>query len=89
MDPLPSYGRGRELPGGRYASLIHGNGLRDVIITGELDKFMDLCSCFVLCIEVFILLLAQYEFSFQGVSDTGQESNILNKSLILLPYLQD
>jgi polygalacturonase len=35
MDPLPSYGRGRELPGGRYTSLIHGNGLRDVIITGE------------------------------------------------------
>ncbi|ONK56621.1 uncharacterized protein A4U43_C10F10820 [Asparagus officinalis] len=35
MDPLPSYGRGRELPGGRYASLIHGNGLRDVIITGD------------------------------------------------------
>ncbi|XP_072960470.1 probable polygalacturonase [Typha angustifolia] len=35
MDPLPSYGRGRELPGGRYTSFIHGNGIRDVIITGE------------------------------------------------------
>ncbi|OAY70992.1 putative polygalacturonase, partial [Ananas comosus] len=35
MDPLPSYGRGRELPGGRYTSLIHGNGISDVIITGE------------------------------------------------------
>lgn len=35
VDPLPSYGRGRELPGGRYASFIQGNGLRDVIITGE------------------------------------------------------
>ncbi|KAJ0989326.1 hypothetical protein J5N97_007682 [Dioscorea zingiberensis] len=35
MDPLPSYGRGREFPGGRYKSLIHGNGIRDVIITGE------------------------------------------------------
>ncbi|CAL9085639.1 unnamed protein product [Musa textilis] len=34
-DPLPSYGRGRELPGGRYMSLIQGNGLRDVTITGE------------------------------------------------------
>ncbi|KAF6140888.1 hypothetical protein GIB67_042301 [Kingdonia uniflora] len=33
--PLPSYGRGRELPGERYMSLIHGDGLRDVIITGE------------------------------------------------------
>lgn len=35
IDPLPSYGRGRELPGGRYMSLIHGDGLDDVIITGE------------------------------------------------------
>ncbi|XP_052210015.1 probable polygalacturonase [Diospyros lotus] len=33
--PLPSYGRGRERPGGRYMSLIHGDGLRDVVITGE------------------------------------------------------
>ncbi|KAL6629431.1 hypothetical protein ACP70R_029196 [Stipagrostis hirtigluma subsp. patula] len=35
MAPLPSYGRGRELPGARYASFIHGNGLRDVVITGD------------------------------------------------------
>ncbi|KAJ0980520.1 hypothetical protein J5N97_008775 [Dioscorea zingiberensis] len=34
IDPLPSYGRGRELPGGRHQSLIHGNNLTDVIITG-------------------------------------------------------
>ncbi|OAY82752.1 putative polygalacturonase [Ananas comosus] len=34
IDPLPSYGRGRELPGGRYMSLIHGIGLEDVVITG-------------------------------------------------------
>ncbi|KAB2608745.1 polygalacturonase [Pyrus ussuriensis x Pyrus communis] len=26
--PLPSYGRGRELPGGRYISFIHGDGVR-------------------------------------------------------------
>ena len=37
MEPLPSYGRGRELPGARYASFIHGNGLRDVVITGDLS----------------------------------------------------
>nr|GMC72809.1 probable polygalacturonase [Ipomoea batatas]GMD97616.1 probable polygalacturonase [Ipomoea batatas]GME00493.1 probable polygalacturonase [Ipomoea batatas]GME11854.1 probable polygalacturonase [Ipomoea batatas] len=35
IPPLPSYGRGRELPGERYVSFIHGDGLRDVIITGE------------------------------------------------------
>ncbi|KAI3468621.1 hypothetical protein Pfo_025284 [Paulownia fortunei] len=33
--PLRSYGRGRERPGGRYMSFIHGDGLHDVIITGE------------------------------------------------------
>lgn len=32
---LPSYGRGRELPGSRYSSLINGDGLEDVIITGN------------------------------------------------------
>ena len=35
VEPLPSYGRGRELPGARYASFIGGDGLRDVVITGE------------------------------------------------------
>uniref|UniRef100_A0ACD6A7C8 Uncharacterized protein n=1 Tax=Avena sativa TaxID=4498 RepID=A0ACD6A7C8_AVESA len=34
MDPLPSYGRGRELPGERHQSLIFGWNLTDVIITG-------------------------------------------------------
>ncbi|GAB2211827.1 hypothetical protein Droror1_Dr00025164 [Drosera rotundifolia] len=35
VDPLPSYGRGRELPGGRYASFILGYGVHDVVMTGE------------------------------------------------------
>ncbi|KAK6947823.1 Glycoside hydrolase, family 28 [Dillenia turbinata] len=35
IDPLPSYGRGRDAPGGRYASLIFGNNLTDVVITGD------------------------------------------------------
>ncbi|CAK9145616.1 unnamed protein product [Ilex paraguariensis] len=35
VEPLPSYGRGLELPGGRYRSLINGNKLRDVVITGD------------------------------------------------------
>lgn len=36
---LPSYGRGRELPGPRHSSLINGEGLVDVIITGTLCTF--------------------------------------------------
>ncbi|KAH9620509.1 hypothetical protein KSS87_019281 [Heliosperma pusillum] len=35
MPPLPSYGYGREHPGARYGSLIHGQNLRDVVITGK------------------------------------------------------
>ncbi|KAJ1395320.1 Pectin lyase fold/virulence factor [Sesbania bispinosa] len=35
VDPLPSYGRGIEVPGGRYQSLINGYMLQDVVITGN------------------------------------------------------
>ncbi|KAE8723236.1 FBD-associated F-box protein [Hibiscus syriacus] len=35
VDPVPSYGRGRELPGARHQSLIYGRNLTDVIITGD------------------------------------------------------
>ncbi|KAL7099462.1 hypothetical protein ACP275_09G086200 [Erythranthe tilingii] len=35
MPPLPSYGYGRERAGPRYGSLIHGQNLRDVVITGH------------------------------------------------------
>lgn len=39
VEPLPSYGRGRERPGGRYISFINANGVRDVIITGVKLRF--------------------------------------------------
>jgi hypothetical protein len=35
VDPLPSYGRGIELPGKRYRSLINGDMLTDVVVTGK------------------------------------------------------
>ncbi|KAI4338316.1 hypothetical protein L6164_016656 [Bauhinia variegata] len=35
VEPLPSYGRGTEVPGGRYQSLIYGYMLHDVVITGN------------------------------------------------------
>ncbi|XP_020573501.1 probable polygalacturonase isoform X2 [Phalaenopsis equestris] len=34
-DPLPSYGSGIDLPGRRYQSLINGNNLTDIVITGD------------------------------------------------------
>ncbi|XP_073001176.1 probable polygalacturonase [Typha latifolia] len=33
--PLPSYGRGRDLPGPRYSNFIMGTNLTDVVITGN------------------------------------------------------
>ena len=36
MPALPSYGYGRERKGPRFGSLIHGQNLRDVVITGSL-----------------------------------------------------
>ncbi|OMO91838.1 Glycoside hydrolase, family 28 [Corchorus olitorius] len=35
LPPLPSYGYGREHIGPRYGSLIHGQNLKDVVITGH------------------------------------------------------
>ncbi|GBG87347.1 hypothetical protein CBR_g45407 [Chara braunii] len=35
IQPLPSYGRSRERPGPRHSSLIHGENLQDVAITGK------------------------------------------------------
>jgi len=34
IEPLPSYGRGRDAAAGRYTSLIFGTILTDVIVTG-------------------------------------------------------
>ncbi|KAK8480021.1 hypothetical protein V6N13_123838 [Hibiscus sabdariffa] len=35
VEPLPSYGRGRERLGARHISLIHGDGLTNAVITGQ------------------------------------------------------
>lgn len=35
IEALPSYGRGKDVPDGRYKSLINGNQLEDVVITGN------------------------------------------------------
>nr|XP_010914507.1 probable polygalacturonase [Elaeis guineensis] len=35
VEPLPSYGQGQDLPGGRHRSLINGQNLTDVVITGD------------------------------------------------------
>ena len=42
VEVLPSYGRGRDAPGGRYSSLIFGTNLTDVVITGDYFFFLGL-----------------------------------------------
>ncbi|XP_022774737.1 probable polygalacturonase isoform X2 [Durio zibethinus] len=46
VEPLPSYGRGRERLGGRHISLIHGDGLINVVIT---DSSTNVCieDCYI------------------------------------------
>jgi len=44
IDPLPSYGRGRDTQGGRFSSLIFGTNLTDVIITGSKSYAFDITN---------------------------------------------
>ncbi|CAL9202654.1 unnamed protein product [Musa hybrid cultivar] len=41
IDPLPSYGRGRDAAGGRYSNLIMGYNLTDVVIIGRNNGTID------------------------------------------------
>lgn len=59
IDALPSYGRGRELPGKRHQSLIFGSNLTDVIITGRYCSFI---------LHSIILLIFQYMTRYQSCS---------------------
>ncbi|URE02952.1 Glycosyl hydrolases family 28 [Musa troglodytarum] len=40
MPPLPSYGYGREHKGPRYGSLIHGQNLKDIVITDSCEDVL-------------------------------------------------
>ncbi len=42
IEPLPSYGRGRDAAGGRFVSLIFGTNLTDVVITGIKHSYLQL-----------------------------------------------
>ena len=62
MPPLPSYGYGRERPGPRYGSLIHGQNLKDVVITGNLVilkwfRIMEIRFLFKLLADLIIMSL--------------------------------
>ncbi|KAK8587243.1 hypothetical protein V6N12_021746 [Hibiscus sabdariffa] len=52
---LPSYGRGRDAPGGRFSSLIFGTNLTDVIITERQSNLRKMINCFRLS-EIILLI---------------------------------
>lgn len=72
MPPLPSYGYGREHRGPRYGSLIHGQNLRDVEITGQLIHRMDSYSFRSSCLnfEFILRCLSQFQL-FSKVSSSN------------------
>jgi hypothetical protein len=37
---LPSYGKGRDAPNGRFSSLIFGTNLTDVVITSKITRLV-------------------------------------------------
>nr|XP_034905911.1 probable polygalacturonase isoform X1 [Populus alba] len=67
VDPLPSYGRGIELPGKRYQSLINGDMLQDVVVTGKCTAVF--ISLFQLLTPWSQLLLTWHLFA--GLGDNG------------------
>lgn len=79
IDPLPSYGRGLELPGKRYRSLISGQNLTDVVVTGEriftidIVTFDFLVPFFPTCCSLKVLILALTLAGNNGTID-GQGS---------------
>ena len=50
VEPLPSYGQGIDLPGPRHRSLINGQNLIDVIITGSYNLLRHIRILFGCCL---------------------------------------
>lgn len=56
IDPLPSYGRGRDHSGGRYSNFIGGSHLTDVVITGTCVTTIKLVLMIYKSIMVIIIV---------------------------------
>lgn len=65
IEPLPSYGRGRERLGGRHISLIHGNGLDDVVITG---KPIFLIYYMIDCFEYPLIFIIYFDHNYEDIT---------------------
>lgn len=69
IEPLPSYGRGTEVPGGRYQSLINGYKLHDVVITGLFYKLFASFPFDVSASAMRILISFMYILGNNGTID--------------------
>ncbi|KAK3011876.1 hypothetical protein RJ639_010537 [Escallonia herrerae] len=91
MPPLPSYGYGREHPGPRYGSLIHGQNLKDVVITGQLRGGSVACadSCENMVIENTYISVGDDGVAIKsgwdqyGIAYSRPSTNILIRNLIV------
>ncbi|KAK2976602.1 hypothetical protein RJ640_021404 [Escallonia rubra] len=91
MPPLPSYGYGREHPGPRYGSLIHGQNLKDVVITGQLRGGAVACadSCQDMVIENCYISVGDDGVAIKsgwdqyGIAYSRPSTNILIRNLIV------
>ena len=57
-EPLPSYGRGMDLPGPSHRSLINGQNLIDVVITGKYNLLRHPgfnCCCVFSLLKIHLL----------------------------------
>ncbi|KAG8370629.1 hypothetical protein BUALT_Bualt13G0003200 [Buddleja alternifolia] len=82
VEPLPSYGRGVEVPGRRYRSLISGQNLTDVVITGNngtIDGQGSVCNLLVQNITVYCPPDSPYTSGI--VPDSSEHICIENSSI--------
>jgi len=70
VDPLPSYGRGIDLPGKRYKSLINGNKLHDVVVTGNKLCFIHFYFIFTCYNILQIIIWLLHPFPWLGDNGT-------------------
>ncbi|KAG2717904.1 hypothetical protein I3760_03G195600 [Carya illinoinensis] len=80
MPPLPSYGYGREHIGPRYGSLIHGQNLKDVVITDSCED-MVIEDCYISVGDDAIAIKSGWDQ--YGIAYGQPSKNILIRNLVV------
>ncbi|XP_073018064.1 probable polygalacturonase isoform X2 [Primulina eburnea] len=80
MPPLPSYGYGREKAGPRFGSLIHGQNLRDVIITDSCENVL-IEDCYISVGDDGIAIKSGWDQ--YGIAYARPSTNILIRNVVV------